>query len=155
MVTQLPFLRAVSELKAPLLYKTHKSPSYYVRLYNLVWVWWPLSSATPGPSWGYFKSRFSRDLVDFWQEVPTKWLQERPNGSKNDYDIPPRRASRGSPDIRGRFRLGSSEIDNMCTRILQMVRVSKSPVAANIYVYVYIYMYIYRRPNRLVTLRTV
>ena len=29
--------------------------------------------------------------------MPTKWLQGRPNGSKNDPGMPPRRASRGSP----------------------------------------------------------
>jgi hypothetical protein len=27
--------------------------------------------------------------------MTTKWLQERPHGSKNDYGMPPRRASRG------------------------------------------------------------
>ena len=31
--------------------------------------------------------------------MPTKWLQERHNGSKNDTGMPPRRASRG--DTRG------------------------------------------------------
>ena len=44
---------------------------------------------------GVFKSQFYRDFFNFWRQIPTKWLQERHNGSKNDAVMPPRRASRG------------------------------------------------------------
>ena len=37
----------------------------------------PADPTTRGPLWGYLKSQFSRDLVKFWQQMPTKWLQER------------------------------------------------------------------------------
>ena len=33
------------------------------------------------------------------QQMPGKWLQERSTGSKNDPEIPPRRASRGSCEV--------------------------------------------------------
>ena len=39
---------------------------------------------------------FLKDFVNFWRHMPTKWLQERHNGSKNDTGMPPRRASRGA-----------------------------------------------------------
>ena len=47
------------------------------------------SGSTQGPSWGYLKSQFSRDLVNFWRQMPTKWLQDRTNGSKTAPGIPP------------------------------------------------------------------
>ena len=52
------------------------------------------------PFVGVFQSQFLRDLVKFWREMPTKWLQEQHNGSKNDHGMPPRRASRGQPCAR-------------------------------------------------------
>ena len=39
---------------------------------------------------------FLRDVVNFWQQMPTKWLQERAKGSKNEHGIPPRRAFCGA-----------------------------------------------------------
>jgi len=48
--------------------------------------------ATRGPLWGYLKSQFFRDLVNFWRYMPTKWLQERAKGSKNEHGMPPHRA---------------------------------------------------------------
>ena len=53
-------------------------------------------SSTQGPSWGYLKSQFSIDLVNFWRQMPTKWLQDRTNGSKTAPGIPPHRAFCGS-----------------------------------------------------------
>ena len=52
--------------------------------------------STQGPSWGHFKSLFTRELVNFWQEMTTKWLQERQDGSTNDKEMPPRRVTRGT-----------------------------------------------------------
>jgi hypothetical protein len=46
------------------------------------------------PVVGVSQSQLFRDLVNFWKKMPTEWLQERPNGSKNDLEIPLRRASR-------------------------------------------------------------
>jgi len=51
-----------------------------------------LPVSTQGPSWGYLKSQFSRDLVNSWRQMPTKWLQDRTNGSKTAPGIPPHRA---------------------------------------------------------------
>ena len=48
--------------------------------------------STQGSSWGYLKSQCLIDLVNFWRQMPTKWLQERVNGSKNGSGIPPHRA---------------------------------------------------------------
>ena len=48
--------------------------------------------STQGPSWGYLKSQFSRDLVNVWRQMPTKWLQDRTDGSKTAPGIPPHRA---------------------------------------------------------------
>ena len=35
-------------------------------------------------------------MVNSWRLIPTKWLQERADGSKNGHEIPPRRAFCGS-----------------------------------------------------------
>ena len=51
-----------------------------------------LDETTQGSTWGYLKSQFSRDLVKFWRYMPTKWLQNRTNGSKTAPGIPPHRA---------------------------------------------------------------
>ena len=48
---------------------------------------------------GVSQSQFFRDLVNFWRYMPTKRLQERPNGSKNDLGMPPRRAFCGQPEV--------------------------------------------------------
>ena len=48
--------------------------------------------STQGPSWGYLKSQFLRDLVNVWRQMPTKWLQDRTHGSKTAPGIPPHRA---------------------------------------------------------------
>ena len=53
------------------------------------------SVATQGSSWGYLQSQFSIDLVNFWRQMPTKWLQERAQGSKNEHGMPPHRGLRG------------------------------------------------------------
>ena len=58
------------------------------------------SETTQGPSWGYLKSQFWRDLVDFWRYIPTKWLQERTKGSKNEPGMPPLRAFYGTLDAK-------------------------------------------------------
>ena len=52
---------------------------------------WRRRAATQGPWWGYSKVIFERPC-QFLAKKPTKWLQERPNGSKNDLGMPPRRA---------------------------------------------------------------
>ena len=49
------------------------------------------------PFVGVFKSQSLRDLVNFWRYMPTKWLQQRQDGSKNDVEMPSRRAPRGTP----------------------------------------------------------
>ena len=40
---------------------------------------------------------FLRDVVNFWQSIPKRWLQERAKGSKNEHGIIPRRAFCGVP----------------------------------------------------------
>ena len=55
----------------------------------------PRPCSTQGSSWGYLKSQFSIDLVNFWRQMPTKWLQERAKGSKNEHGMPPHRGLRG------------------------------------------------------------
>ena len=54
---------------------------------------------TQGPSWGCLKVNSSETLSIFGDKCPQNGskndLQERPNGSKNDHGMPPRRASRG------------------------------------------------------------
>ena len=44
---------------------------------------------------GVSQSQFFRDLVNFWRSMPTKWLQERAKGSKNEPGMPPHRGLRG------------------------------------------------------------
>ena len=41
---------------------------------------------------GIQKSIYNNRLVNFYNTFPQKWLQERGNGSKNEDEIPPRRA---------------------------------------------------------------
>ena len=48
----------------------------------------PRIRSTRDPSWGYLKSLLTRELVNFWQKMIK-------NGSKNDKEMPPRRALRG------------------------------------------------------------
>jgi hypothetical protein len=59
------------------------------------------NDSTQGPSWGHLKSQLSSDLVDFWRYIPTKWLQERAKGSKNEPGMPPLRAFCGLPESQG------------------------------------------------------
>ena len=47
------------------------------------------------PFVGVFEKSILRDLAIFWRYTPTKWLQERHNGSKNDAGMPSLRALRG------------------------------------------------------------
>ena len=53
------------------------------------------SHPTQGPSWGYVKVICEEMLSTFGKHIPTKWLQERAKGSKNEHGMPPRRASSG------------------------------------------------------------
>ena len=41
---------------------------------------------------GVSQKSILRDLVNFWRQMPTKWLQDRTNGSKTAPGIPPHRA---------------------------------------------------------------
>ena len=45
---------------------------------------------------GVFRKSIFKRFVNFCKYEPTKWLQERPNGSRNNPEMPPRRALRGN-----------------------------------------------------------
>ena len=64
---------------------------------------WRASSTHPRSFVGVSQSQFFRDLVNFWRLMPTKWLQERRDGSKNEDGIPPHRALCGQWALRKRF----------------------------------------------------
>ena len=81
---------------------------------------------TQGPSWGYLKSQFSRDLVNFRDECPQ-------NGSKNDPMAP--RTTLGCPhegprvdsgDSGDRFRAKREQLE-----ILELSPYSSSPNLAS------------------------
>jgi hypothetical protein len=75
------------------------------------------SSVHPRSFVGDLKSQFSRDLVNFWRQMPTKWLQDRTNGSKTAPGIPPHRAFCGDTRSRGaRCRANSAHTRRVSSR---------------------------------------
>ena len=48
------------------------------------------------PVVGVCQSHFFRDVVNFWKQMPTTWLQERAKGPKNEHWLTLRRAFCGS-----------------------------------------------------------
>jgi hypothetical protein len=61
-------------------------PSILIRDLALPTRGWAKGYSTPGPSNLNQKSVFE-DFDNCWRQMPTKWLQERHNGSKNDTGI--------------------------------------------------------------------
>ena len=98
----------------------------------------PLS--TQGSSWGYLKSQFSRDLVNFGRYMPTKWLQERAKGSKNGHGIPPHRAfcgTRCAPPPRPPRPLPCSQSSSLLSL---SVYIYTYLIYVDMHVYIYIYL---------------
>ena len=61
--------------------------------------------------------------------MPTKWLQERQDGSKNDKEMPPRRASRGTRGqeeaLGGPCKERDILIDNLLVRVVLIIEMSR------------------------------
>ena len=88
------------------------------------------------------QSQFFRDLVNIWRQTPTKWLQERGDGSKNEDGIPPHRALCGSLDS-GTPSSGVRALGVCRGEITSYIHILCITYYIYIYTYLYIHTYIY------------